>query len=67
MADFNPPPPPPNVSHMPPTHLLGGMPHAVMTLENQGSYEITPEVYEAFSYAEPISTNMTPAFDPGMG
>lgn len=44
------------------THLLGGMPNAVMTLDNTGTYEITPEVFEAFSYAEPITTNM-----PGFG
>ncbi|KAF5855977.1 hypothetical protein ETB97_008134 [Aspergillus alliaceus] len=49
------------------THLLGGMPNAVMTLDNPGSYEITPEVFEAFSYAEPITTNMTPTFEPRMG
>lgn len=48
-------------------HLLGGMPNAIMTLENPGSYEITPEVFEAFSYAEPITTNMTPAFEPRLG
>jgi hypothetical protein len=46
------------VPPMPATHLLGGMPNAVMTLDNPGSYEITPEVFEAFSYAEPITTNM---------
>lgn len=48
---------------MQPTHLLGGMPNAVMTMEDSGSYEITPEVYEAFSYAQPIPTNMTPAYE----
>lgn len=47
------------------THLVGGMPNAVMTLDNSAPYEITPEVFEAFSYAEPISTNMTPGFDNG--
>jgi hypothetical protein len=52
---------------MPPTHLLGGMPNAVMTMDDPASYEITPEVYEAFSYAQPITTNMTPAFDQGWG
>ncbi|KAL4893701.1 fungal-specific transcription factor domain-containing protein [Aspergillus ambiguus] len=57
---------PANIPHMPPTHLLGGMPHAVMTMDNHGAYEITPEVFEAFSYAEPITTNMTPAFDSGL-
>jgi hypothetical protein len=49
--------------HMPSTHLLGGMPNAVMTMDDRGSYEITPEVYEAFSYAQPITTNMTPVFE----
>lgn len=43
---------------MPATHLLGGMPNAVMTVDDPGSYEITPEVFEAFSYAQPITTNM---------
>ncbi|GAB1208644.1 hypothetical protein APSETT445_007395 [Aspergillus pseudonomiae] len=52
------------VPQMAGTHLLGGMPNAIMTLDNPGSYEITPEVFEAFSYAEPITTNMTPAFEP---
>lgn len=52
---------------MPPTHLLGGMPNAAMTMEDPGSYEITPEVYEAFSYTQPITTNMTPAFERGWG
>lgn len=55
------------VPHMPPTHLLGGMPNAAMTMEDPGSYEITPEVYEAFSYTQPITTNMTPAFERGWG
>ena len=45
------------------THLLGGMPNAVMTLDNSGTYDIRPEVFEAFSYAQPITTNMTPGFD----
>ncbi|OJJ45729.1 hypothetical protein ASPZODRAFT_68933 [Penicilliopsis zonata CBS 506.65] len=53
----------PNIPQMPPTHHLGGMPNAVMTMDGRGAYEITPEVFEAFSYAEPISTNMTPTFD----
>ncbi|KAJ5819256.1 hypothetical protein N7474_004847 [Penicillium riverlandense] len=57
----------PDMSQMPPNHLLGGMPNAVMTVDDLGSYEITPEVFEAFSYAQPISTNMTPAFDSGWG
>lgn len=43
---------------MPPTHLLGGMPNAMRTVDDPGAYEITPEVFEAFSYAQPISTNM---------
>lgn len=51
-----------SVPAMATTHVLGGMPNAVMTLDNPGAYEITPEVFEAFSYAEPISTNMAPAF-----
>ncbi|KAE8148213.1 fungal-specific transcription factor domain-containing protein [Aspergillus avenaceus] len=55
------------VPQMAGTHLLGGMPNAVMTLDNPASYEITPEVYEAFSYAEPISTNMAPAFESRLG
>lgn len=50
---------------MPPTHLLGGMSNAVMTIGDPSSYEITPEVFEAFSYAQPITTNMAPVFDPG--
>lgn len=57
----------PDMSQMPPNHLLGGMPNAVMTVDDLGSYEITPEVFEAFSYAQPISTNMTPAFGSGWG
>ncbi|CAG8139944.1 unnamed protein product [Penicillium olsonii] len=62
-----------NVAHsaelpqMPPTHLLGGMPNAVMTMDDPGSYEITPDVYEAFSYAQPIPANMTPAYEQGWG
>lgn len=54
---------------MPATHLLGGMPNAVMTVDDPGSYEITPEVFEAFSYAQPITTNMA-SFEtnwPGQG
>lgn len=50
---------------MPPTHLLRGMPNAAMTMDDLNSYEITPEVYEAFSYAQPITTNMTPAYEQG--
>lgn len=49
-----------DVPQMPPTHLLGGMPNAVMTVDDPGSYEITPEVFEAFSYAQPITANMAP-------
>ncbi|CAG8909697.1 unnamed protein product [Penicillium egyptiacum] len=52
---------------LPPTHLLGGMPNAVMTMDDPGSYEIAPEVYEAFSYAQPITTNMTPVFEQRWG
>ncbi|KAJ5146956.1 transcriptional regulator family: Fungal Specific TF [Penicillium atrosanguineum] len=51
-----------DVPQMPPTHLLGGMPNAVMTVDDPGSYEITPEVFEAFSYAQPITANMA-SFD----
>ncbi|KAI2791135.1 hypothetical protein POX_c03991 [Penicillium oxalicum] len=54
-----------HISEMPqmaPTHLLGGMPNAVMTVDNSNAYEITPEVFEAFSYAQPISTTMTTPF-----
>ncbi|KAL5338535.1 fungal-specific transcription factor domain-containing protein [Aspergillus crustosus] len=43
-----------------PQHF-SGLPDAMMSLDNPASYEITPEVFEAFSYAEPLSTNMTPA------
>ncbi|KAJ5091310.1 Transcription factor [Penicillium alfredii] len=53
-----------DMPQMAPTHLLGGMPDAVITIDDPSSYEITPEVFEAFSYAQPITTNMTPAFDP---
>jgi hypothetical protein len=56
-----------DMPQMPPTHLLGGMPNAVMTIDDPASYEITPEVFEAFSYAQPITTNMTPGFAPGWG
>ncbi|KAL2853386.1 C6 transcription factor [Aspergillus pseudoustus] len=41
-------------------HHPGGLPDELMSLDNPASYEITPEVFEAFSYAEPIATNMTP-------
>ncbi|KAF7713708.1 Nitrogen assimilation transcription factor [Penicillium ucsense] len=47
---------------MVPTHLLGGMPNALMTVDNQSGYEITPEVFEAFSYAQPMSTTMATPF-----
>ncbi|EAW07229.1 putative C6 transcription factor [Aspergillus clavatus NRRL 1] len=53
------------VAGLPAPHLLGGMSGAAVALENPGAYEITPEVFEAFSYAEPITTNMTPAFEAG--
>ncbi|KAL4949010.1 fungal-specific transcription factor domain-containing protein [Aspergillus filifer] len=43
------------------THDLNAFPDALMAQDNTASYEITPEVFEAFSYAEPITTNMTPA------
>ncbi|KAL4912828.1 fungal-specific transcription factor domain-containing protein [Aspergillus aurantiobrunneus] len=43
------------------THDIGRLPDALMSLDNPASYEITPEVFEAFSYAEPMTTNMTPA------
>ncbi|KAJ6120954.1 hypothetical protein N7523_005234 [Penicillium sp. IBT 18751x] len=49
-----------DVPQMHPTHLLGGMPNAVMTVDDPGSYEITPEVFEAFSYAQPLTANMAP-------
>lgn len=47
-----------DMPQMAPTHLLGGMPNAAMTVDDPRSYEITPEVFEAFSYAQPITTNM---------
>ncbi|THC89454.1 hypothetical protein EYZ11_011096 [Aspergillus tanneri] len=56
-----------SVPPMAATHVLGGMPNAVMTLDDPGAYDITPEVFEAFSYAEPITTNMTPAFGSRLG
>lgn len=52
-----------DMPQMPPTHLLGGMPNAVMTVDDPRSYEITPEVFEAFSYAQPIATNMASPFE----
>ncbi|KAH2316638.1 hypothetical protein LV164_006184 [Aspergillus fumigatus] len=55
------------VPPLPATHLLGGMPNAAMTLDNPGPYEITPEVFEAFSYAEPITANMASAFESAWG
>lgn len=54
-----------DMPQMPPTHLLGGMPNALMTVDDPGSYEITPEVFEAFSYAQPMSTTMTSSFEGG--
>jgi hypothetical protein len=55
------------VPPVPATHLLGGMPNAAMALDNPGSYEITPEVFEAFSYAEPITANMASAYESAWG
>lgn len=52
---------------MPATHLLGGMPNAVMNFDDPRSYEITPEVFEAFSYAQPITANMASPFDASWG
>jgi hypothetical protein len=54
-----------DMPQMPPTHLLGGMPNALMTVDDPGAYEITPEVFEAFQYAQPISTTMTSTFESG--
>ncbi|KAI2924079.1 transcriptional regulator family: Fungal Specific TF [Aspergillus niger] len=54
-----------NMPQVTATHLIGGMPNAMLTLDNPGAYEITPEVFEAFSYAEPITTNMAPTVDYG--
>ncbi|KAJ5359327.1 uncharacterized protein N7496_011740 [Penicillium cataractarum] len=54
-----------DMPQMPPTHLLGGMPNALMTVDDPGAYEITPEVFEAFSYAQPMSTTMTSSFEGG--
>ncbi|KAL4809282.1 fungal-specific transcription factor domain-containing protein [Aspergillus unguis] len=51
----------PGVQPLPIAHGFRGLPDGLMSLDNPASYEITPEVFEAFSYAEPISTNMTPA------
>lgn len=56
-------PPMNEMPQMPATHLLGGMPNAVMNFDEPRSYEITPEVFEAFSYAQPISANMASPFD----
>jgi hypothetical protein len=59
-----------DMPQLPPTYFLGGMSNAVMTMDDPGSYEIAPEVYEAFSYAQPITTNMTPmtpVFEQGWG
>ncbi|KAL1988828.1 hypothetical protein VTN96DRAFT_7712 [Rasamsonia emersonii] len=44
-----------------------GMPAVMLNPDGTTmTYEITPEVFEAFSYVEPITTNMTPApgYDP---
>ncbi|KAL4788578.1 fungal-specific transcription factor domain-containing protein [Aspergillus varians] len=50
----------PSLPRLAVTHGIGGLPDALMSLDNPASYEITPEVFEAFSYTEPITTNMTP-------
>ncbi|KAL4934516.1 putative C6 transcription factor [Aspergillus undulatus] len=42
-------------------HDLNAFPEALISHDNSASYEITPEVFEAFSYAEPMTTHMTPA------
>ncbi|KAJ5901726.1 hypothetical protein N7495_002254 [Penicillium taxi] len=52
-----------DIPQMPTTHLLGGMPNAVMRVDDPDSYDITPEVFEAFSYAQPITTNMATSFE----
>ncbi|KAJ9231370.1 transcriptional regulator family: Fungal Specific TF [Paecilomyces variotii] len=49
------------------THHVGGFPGAAINTDGAGTYGITPEVFEAFSYVEPIATNMTPAYDSGWG
>ncbi|KAL1872866.1 hypothetical protein Plec18167_006516 [Paecilomyces lecythidis] len=49
------------------THHVGGFPGAAINTDGAGTYGITPEVFEAFSYVEPIATNMTPAYDTGWG
>lgn len=54
--------PPQGLPRLAVMHDVGsGLPEALMSLDNPASYEITPEVFEAFSYAEPITTNVTPA------
>lgn len=60
-----PPPPGPSpgpsmvdTSHMDAAHHLSEMSMGVN--RSTSSYEIAPEVFEAFSYTEPITTNMTP-------
>jgi hypothetical protein len=37
-----------DMPQLPPTYFLGGMSNAVMTMDDPGSYEIAPEVYELF-------------------
>lgn len=37
---------------------------AMMPTDQIGSYDIAPEVFEAFSFVEPMTTNMTTAYDP---
>ena len=49
-AELNQNPPPENPSI--PTNLM-----------NADPYEVTPEVFEAFSYVEPITTNVGSDFD----
>lgn len=55
--------PPMGTSNPMATHHVGGMPGAVINPDGAGTYGITPEVFEAFSYVEPIATNMAPAYD----
>ncbi|KAL1963916.1 hypothetical protein VTN77DRAFT_7722 [Rasamsonia byssochlamydoides] len=48
----------------------GGMPGMILNPDGTAmttTYEITPEVFEAFSYVEPITTNMTSGYDSGWG
>ena len=52
-----------DMPQMAPTHLIGGMPNAAIIGGDPGKYEITPDVFEAFSYAQPMTTNMAPSSD----